>query len=55
MDNSTAAVKESTYVCRKASADVTKVIRTMQIFLDSLKGHADTNAAKIRELVESLS
>lgn len=55
MDKSTDAIKESTSICKKASADVAKVIRTTQIFLDSLKGHADTNADKIRESVESLS
>ncbi|KAL7588506.1 hypothetical protein Lser_V15G41267 [Lactuca serriola] len=55
MGNSTAAITESTSVCKKASADVTEVIHTTKIFLDSLKGHADTNAAKIRESVESVS
>ncbi|XP_023752631.1 uncharacterized protein LOC111900995 [Lactuca sativa] len=42
-------------VCKKAYADVTEVIRTTQIFLDSLKGHADTNVTNIRESVASLS
>ncbi|XP_023741985.1 uncharacterized protein LOC111890055 [Lactuca sativa] len=55
MDKSTNAIKESASTCRKASADVAEVIQTTQIFLDSLKEHADTNAAKIHESVESLS
>ena len=55
MDKSTNSIKESTSTCKKASGDVVEVIRTTQIFLDSLKGHADMNAAKIRESVESLS
>ncbi|XP_052623822.1 leucine-rich repeat extensin-like protein 5 [Lactuca sativa] len=55
MYKSTDAIKESTSVCKKASANVTEVICTTQIFLDSLKGHADTNVANIRESVASLS
>ncbi|XP_023754897.1 uncharacterized protein LOC111903350 [Lactuca sativa] len=55
MDKSTDAIKESTSTCKKASANVAEVIRTTQIFIDSLKGHADTNAAKIRESVGSFS
>ncbi|XP_023770516.1 flocculation protein FLO11-like [Lactuca sativa] len=55
IDKSTDAIKESTSVCQKASADVTEVIRTTHIFLDSLKGHADTNSATLRESVASLS
>ncbi|KAL7619013.1 hypothetical protein Lser_V15G04290 [Lactuca serriola] len=55
MDESTDAIKESDSTCRKASADVAEVIQTTQIFLDSLKGYADTNAARVRESVEFLS
>ncbi|KAL7592155.1 hypothetical protein Lser_V15G35167 [Lactuca serriola] len=55
MDKSTDAIKESNSVFQKASADVTEVIRTIEIFLDSVKGHADTNAATLCESVASLS
>ncbi|XP_023734775.1 uncharacterized protein LOC111882635 [Lactuca sativa] len=55
MDKSTDAVNESTSLCKKATTDIAEVVRTTHIFLDSLKGHADTNVAKVRASVDSLS
>ncbi|KAL7587827.1 hypothetical protein Lser_V15G41173 [Lactuca serriola] len=55
MEKSTEAVNEYTSLCKKATTDIAEVVRTTQIFLDSLKGHADTNAAQVRASVDSLS
>ncbi|XP_052622726.1 pollen-specific leucine-rich repeat extensin-like protein 1 [Lactuca sativa] len=55
MEKSTEAVNEYTSLGKKATTDIAEVVRTTQIFLDSLKGHADTNAAQVRASVDSLS
>ncbi|XP_023737424.1 uncharacterized protein LOC111885390 [Lactuca sativa] len=52
---STKVVDASTSSCKKASTAVTEIVQTTQIFLESLKGHADTNAAKIQDFVDSFS
>ena len=55
IDKSTKAVDESTSTCKKATTEVTEVVHTTHIFLDSLKAHADTNAAKLQSSVDSFS
>ncbi|XP_023744183.1 uncharacterized protein PB18E9.04c-like [Lactuca sativa] len=55
IEKSTQAVNDSSSACKKPTADVADVVHTTQIFLDSLKGHADTNAAKVQASVDSFS
>ena len=55
IDRSTKAIDASTSSCKKVIDDVTAIVGTTQIFLESLKGHADTNAAKIQDSVDSFS
>ncbi|XP_023731435.1 uncharacterized protein LOC111879190 [Lactuca sativa] len=49
LDNNKSAsgtVNDSSSACKKAIVDVADIVHTTQIFLNSLKGHTDTNAAK---------
>ncbi|XP_023747966.1 flocculation protein FLO11-like [Lactuca sativa] len=55
IDKSTKAVNESTSSCQKASADVADIVHTPQIFLESLKGHADTSTARVQDSVDFFS
>ncbi|XP_023752112.1 flocculation protein FLO11-like [Lactuca sativa] len=55
IEKSTQSVTDSSSSCKKATADVAEVVHTTQIFLKSLKGHADTNAAKVQASVDSFS
>ncbi|XP_023729838.1 pectinesterase inhibitor 10-like [Lactuca sativa] len=55
IDKSTKTVDASTFACNKATTDVAELINNIQIFLDSLKGHVDDNAAKVNASVDSLS
>ncbi|XP_023760257.1 uncharacterized protein PB18E9.04c-like [Lactuca sativa] len=55
IEKSTKAVDASTSSSKKASTAVTEIVQTTQIFLESLKGHANTNAAKVQASVDSLS
>ncbi|XP_052627738.1 uncharacterized protein LOC128134252 [Lactuca sativa] len=55
IDKSTKAVDKSATSCSKATKEVTEVVHTTQIFLDSLKAHTDTNAAKYQASVDSFS
>lgn len=55
IEKSTQAVDASTSSCKKASTDVTKIVQRTQIFHESLKRHANTNAAKIHDSVDSFS
>ncbi|XP_023749557.1 uncharacterized protein PB18E9.04c-like [Lactuca sativa] len=55
IDIYTKVIDASTSSCKKAVDDVTAIVGTTQIFLESLKGHADTNAAKIQDSVDSFS
>ena len=50
-----AAVDDSTSLCKNATADVKDLIHDSRVFLDSLKGRAETNAAKVNASVASLS
>ncbi|KAL7582768.1 hypothetical protein Lser_V15G45356 [Lactuca serriola] len=55
IDKSTKAVDDSTSLYKKATTDVEDLIQDSKIFLDSFKGHADTNAAKVNDMIDSLS
>ncbi|KAL7589612.1 hypothetical protein Lser_V15G41251 [Lactuca serriola] len=55
IDRSTDAVYKSASSCAKATKEVSEVVHTTQIFLDSLKSHADTNQAKFQSSVDSFS
>ncbi|KAL7615919.1 flocculation protein FLO11-like [Lactuca sativa] len=55
IDRSTEAVDKSASSCAKATKEVSEVVHTTQIFLDSLKSHADTNQAKFQSSVDSFS
>ncbi|XP_023768812.1 uncharacterized protein LOC111917354 [Lactuca sativa] len=55
IDKSTKAVNASTSSCKKATIEVADLIRDSKIFLESFKGHADSNAAKVNTTVDSLS
>ncbi|KAL7591142.1 hypothetical protein Lser_V15G35008 [Lactuca serriola] len=55
IDKSTKVVEASTSSCQKATTDVAKLIYSSQIFLESLNGHAHSNAATINASVDSLS
>ena len=48
MDSST-----STY--KKAASEVTDLVHDSKIFLESFRGHADTNATKVNASVDSLT
>ncbi|XP_023757062.2 classical arabinogalactan protein 9-like [Lactuca sativa] len=47
IDKCTVAIDDSTSLCKRASSDVKDLIHDSKVFLDSLKGHADSNAAKL--------
>ncbi|KAL7611673.1 hypothetical protein Lser_V15G06133 [Lactuca serriola] len=55
IEKSTQVVNDPSSACKKATADVVDVVHTTQIFLESLKGHDDTNAAKVQASVDSFS
>nr|KAJ0227894.1 hypothetical protein LSAT_V11C100037890 [Lactuca sativa] len=55
LDRSTDAVDNSVASCSKATKEVSEVVHTTQIFLDSLKAHADSNASKFQASVDSFS
>ncbi|XP_023771954.1 pectinesterase inhibitor 10-like [Lactuca sativa] len=54
IDKCIATIDDSTSLCRRASADVKDLIQDSKVFLDSLKGHANSNAAKLTESIDSL-
>ncbi|KAL7618601.1 hypothetical protein Lser_V15G04328 [Lactuca serriola] len=51
----TAAMDDSTSLCKRDTSDVKDLIHDYKVFLDTFKGHADSNAAKISESIDSLS
>ncbi|XP_023770501.1 flocculation protein FLO11-like [Lactuca sativa] len=55
IEKSTSAIDASTSSCKKALTDVTEVVHTTQIFLDSLKNHANISAVKIQASVDLFS
>ncbi|XP_023734999.1 flocculation protein FLO11-like [Lactuca sativa] len=55
IEKSTKAIDESTSSCKKATNDVTEIVHTTQIFLQSLKSHDDTSATKVQASVDSFS
>ncbi|XP_023771185.1 uncharacterized protein LOC111919854 [Lactuca sativa] len=55
IDKCTVALDDSTSLCKNTTTDVKNLIHDSKVFLDSLKGHAETNAAKVNALVASLS
>ncbi|KAL7612051.1 hypothetical protein Lser_V15G04885 [Lactuca serriola] len=55
LDRSTDAVDNSAASCSKATKEVSEVVHTTQIFLDSLKAHADSNTSKFQASVDSFS
>ena len=55
IDKCTAAVEDSTSLCKGATSDIKELIQDSKVFLDSLKGHAETNVVKVTASVDSLS
>ena len=45
----------STSSCKKATTDVTEIVHTTHIFLDSWKSHVDTSATKVQASVDLFS
>ncbi|XP_023745757.1 uncharacterized protein LOC111893911 [Lactuca sativa] len=55
IDKCTAAVDDSSSLCKNPTADVKNLIHDSKVFLDSLNGHAETNATKVNASVASMS
>lgn len=55
IDKSTAAIDDSTSLCKRATSEVKELIQDSKVFLESLYGHAETNAAKVNTSIDALS
>ena len=55
MDKCSTVVDDSTSQCKHATKDVKDLIQYSKLFLELLQGHANSNATKVNDSVDSLT